>query len=216
MEPRVLFGGAASTPAAHARTSRTVAKTPAAVRLRYLTQQLATHRERISELEERNCELEAICGGSKSQLATVASSHDPFMAAARIKRLEAEVWTLRQEKRDLVAMAEASEDRIAELRAARGRASMPASGLISSPLTPSQEYAAILAELASAQAEIEAGGSCLATRASCESAHGEAAAADSEHPAEAAATLDGHTTARPRAAVHSLVQQAAQLCEEGE
>ena len=217
MEPRVLFGGGAATPSAQARVSRTVAKTPAAVRLRYLTQQLATHRERISELEERNSELEAICGGSKARLAADASSHDPFVAAARIKSLEAEVWALRQEKQDLLARAHAADDRIAELRAARGRARRSPCGLLSSPLTPSHEYAAILAELASAQAEIEAEESHARSFASRERVHAEQeAAASGRRQVVEAVTACGDTPPRKQAEVLSPVKRAAQLCREGE
>lgn len=217
MEPRVLFGGGAGTPAAPSRVSRTVAKTPAAVRLRYLTQQLATHRERISELEESNAELEAICGGSKARLATVASSHDPFVAAARIKSLEAEVWALRQEKQELLVHAEASADQIAELRAARGRTRRSPRGLLSSPLTPSQEYAAILAELASAQAEIEAGRSHSDLRASRESVYGEQEVASSRSSVavEAAAAIR-HSSPRKSLKVLTPVNKAAHLCRKGE
>jgi len=144
MNPRVLFSGAELTPVAapKPRTSQTVAKTPSGVRLRYLTRQLASHRERICMLEERNAELESLLNSATSGQA----SGDLI---ARTSVLESELLIAQADAADWRSQLEAAADTVTRLRAQlrSEQAGAVRGGAVSAANSPSQQYRALLAAL---------------------------------------------------------------------
>jgi hypothetical protein len=197
----------------------TAGRTPAAVRLKYLTKQLSQHRDRIAELQCKNEQLELLCSrlsgsdcpASAQTAGTVAGSHTN---STKVMRLESDLAVAKSDIMELKTQIESLEDENARLRAARGRkprVSPPSGGAkatrgepMASPLTPTDEYSQLLLSLKVQAAEMARES---AARAAAEFSASRAAPAAPEAAPPAS---------RPVFTVLPLVQTAAGLCQRDE
>jgi hypothetical protein len=119
---------------------RSVTKTPAAARIKLLTEQLAAHRERIAQLEEQVTEL-------RGERDAGAERHWEEEAV----RLQSELEQQRRLTRDAVARAERAEDALCRHRVPREEPVAEAD--LWSPATPEENYTALLNALTVARAK---------------------------------------------------------------
>ena len=212
MRPRVLFSdgaGPRESPEREELSRTVVAKTPAAIRVRFLTKQLANHREEIRKLEKRNSDLE-------TELASRSGEGDVRPPAVAV--LEAQLLAAREGEREWRARAEAAEDEVRRLRIERGRKASPSAGALTSPLTPTDEFEAVLESLremgrAEAQAQAEPP-DASADDGFFDAMGGAAPPLDADDSGDADAGEKGKSSWAV-VAVHPLVAEAAHHCRTG-
>lgn len=202
---------------------RTAGRTPAAIRLKYLTKQLSQHRDRIVELQSRNDQLELLCSRLSGENVTadrqtggsVAGTH---ISSSKVMRLQTDLSIALANVSELRTRIEALEDENIRLRATRRHNSSTAAAsttpvsadqkrVIPSPLTPSDEFNQLLLSIKVQAAEMA---QAAALRASAELSASRSTAKD-------ASAKVGPATVPPRTfSVLPLVREAADHCRKNE